>query len=38
VNYTLPANYTTNKVTTSGVNQKYWWNYRNKKWYDKYLL
>ena len=24
VNYTLPANYTTNKVTTSGVNQKYW--------------
>ena len=24
MNYTLPANYTTNKVTTSGVNQKYW--------------
>ena len=24
VNYTLPANYTTNKITTSGVNQKYW--------------
>ena len=24
VNYTLPANYTTNKVNTSGVNQKYW--------------
>ena len=38
MNYTLPTNYTTNKVTTSGVNQKYWWNYRNQKWYDKYLL
>ena len=24
MNYTLPANYTTNKVTTYGVNQKYW--------------